>query len=469
MKVALLHYHLKTGGVTSVLRQQAEILHSLCDVLIISGSAPASELPFPVAVIEAIGYDRPERAAPHPRQIARRIDEAIRSHFSGPCDLLHVHNPLLAKNKGLLGVLSELQDKDYPLLLQVHDFAEDGRPHLYYPEPYLSDCHYAVINSRDRQALLDAGANRDGVHLLPNMVAAPAPPVADRPSSDLILYPIRAIRRKNIGEAILLSLFFEPAEKLAITLPPNSPADFPSYEGWKQLAAKTELNIEFEAGLHTDFPALVQSCRSLVTTSIMEGFGFAFLEPWLAGKLLWGRKLPQICSDFEQNGVRLPHLYTTLKVPLQWIEHENFEDQWKACAMEASKRFNFSVSGESLQTAFDRMTAGGAIDFGLLGEYYQKQVIRHIVGEPADRSQLVAINPWLSAPAEVTDAADLIAANGQAVQQHYSQDVYRQTLMEIYRTVAEEKVQHRIDKQKLLAAFFQLDNFSLLKWGPYVE
>lgn len=33
MKIAFIHYHLKTGGVTSVLKQQVETLRDVCDVL----------------------------------------------------------------------------------------------------------------------------------------------------------------------------------------------------------------------------------------------------------------------------------------------------------------------------------------------------------------------------------------------------------------------------------------------------
>jgi len=469
MKVAFLHYHLKTGGVTSVLQRQVECIHPDNNVLILSGAPPAPGFPFPVAVIDAIGYDRPESTPPPPEQVAAEIDRAVRSHFAGPCDLLHVHNPLLAKNRNLLRVLKKLQEMQYRLLLQVHDFAEDGRPLLYYPDPYVSDCHYAVINSRDYNALLTAGCVPQGVHRLPNMVALPGLPATHIAASDLILYPIRAIRRKNIGEAILLSLFFTRGEKLAITLPPNSPADFPSYEGWKRLVARRHLNIEFEAGLNTSFPELVRSSQMLITTSIMEGFGFAYLEPWLAEKLLWGRKLPQICTDFEQNGVGLKHLYTALNVPLHWIDLENFKADWKACVLAASGHFQTPVAADTLEQAFGLITAENRVDFGLLNELYHKRVISRILDDPAAATELTAINPWLASPADVDAADDLITSNRMAVEQHYSSSVYRKTLMDIYRKVAAEKVHQRIDKRKLLAAFFSLETFSLLKWGPYVE
>ena len=469
MKVAFLHYHLKTGGVTTVLHRQAQCIHPDHEVLVLSGSPPTPGFPFPTSVIEAIGYDHPDRIPVSPERVAQQVDKAVRSHFSGICDLLHVHNPFLAKNQHLLQVLNNLQKLGYRLLLQIHDFAEDGRPHLYYPDPYPTDCHYVVINSRDRHALLDAGAAPRGVHCLPNMVVWPDTQESAGSTTKTVLYPIRAIRRKNIGEAILMSLFFKAGEKLAITLPPNSPADFPSYEGWKRLVGQRNLNVEFEAGLNADFPDLVRSSNILITTSIMEGFGFAFLEPWLANKLLGGRKLPEICIDFEQNGLRLPHLYTALNVPLQWIDKDRFRAEWTACVQNVSGRFATTVRRTELESAYVRITAGEIIDFGLLSEFYQKQVLTRILDDRSCRSQLIAMNPWLDDPANPAATGDLIAANRQIVSQHYNSRNYRESLMNIYQRVVSEPVRQQIDKQKLLSTFLKLESFSLLKWAPYTE
>ena len=469
MKVAFLHYHLQTGGVTTVLHRQAECIHPDNDVLIISGSPPAPGFDIPVSVIEAIGYDHPDRVPVSPERVAQQIDKAVRSHFSGTCDLLHVHNPFLAKNQNLLQVLDNLQKLGYRLLLQIHDFAEDGRPHLYYSAPYPSDCHYVVINSRDQHALLAAGAAPEGVHCLPNMVVWPDSRQTAGSTSRLVLYPIRAIRRKNIGESILLSLFFKAGEKLAITLPPNSPADFPSYEGWKRLAGQWNLNVEFDAGLNADFPELVRSSKMLITTSIMEGFGFAYLDPWLAGKLLGGRKLPEICIDFEQNGLQLPHLYTALNVPLQWIDRDKYRAEWTACVHNVSNRFATTVRRTALESAFENITAKDRVDFGLLSEFYQKQIIEHIVDKPDAKTKLIAINPWLDDPVNPAATEDLIAANHQIVSQHFNSAIYRESLMNIYQRVVSEPVRQQIDKQKLLSIFLDLETFSLLKWAPYTE
>ena len=290
MKIAYIHYHLKTGGVTTVLRQQVEAIGDNCQSLVIAGSSPEIDFPAKTAVIPELGYTRPNQEPFDPADVADSIIRTISSAFGGDCDVLHVHNPTLAKNKHFLQILSQLQRRNINLFLQIHDFAEDGRPLAYYRDEYISDCHYGVLNSRDYDILLNAGLKPEGLHIIPNMVNPVRGLRQDTPPGDFVLYPIRAIRRKNIGEAILLALFFEHGEKLTITLPPNSPADIMSYRNWKSFVAKHSLPIEFDAGVKKDFKGLVQRAKFLITTSITEGFGFSFLEPWVYDKLLWGKK-----------------------------------------------------------------------------------------------------------------------------------------------------------------------------------
>ncbi len=309
MKIAFIHYHLKTGGVTAVLRHQVEALRDTCDMLVLTGEIPESSFVCDTVHIPGLGYDRQDQNRSAPKDIAASITRAINLKWESGCDLIHVHNPTLAKNRNFLKILKALQKEKIRLFLQIHDFAEDGRPLSYFPEDdYVSDCHYGVINSRDYNILLKAGLKKEGLHQIFNTLTPYNFKATGAISKNYVLYPVRAIRRKNIGEAILLSLFFTNDETLVITLPPNSPVDIKSYEQWKAFVEEKYLDIIFEAGLTHEFSDLVLAANFLITTSITEGFGFSFLEPWTAEKFLWGRRLPQICQDFEKNGVRLDHL-----------------------------------------------------------------------------------------------------------------------------------------------------------------
>ena len=469
MKIAYMHYHLKTGGVTTVLKQQLSAGAGQTDQFVITGHPPDTPLDADMVHIPEIGYSSDYQGPVKPFEVARLILKLIQSRFGGPCDVLHVHNPTLAKNRYLLSILKILQQNGLNLLLQIHDFAEDGRPLAYFHESYPADCHYAVINQRDYQILLNAGLKPEGLHLMENTVTEPVVTQNPEAVNPMVLYPIRAIRRKNIGEAILLSMFLKPDHQVAITLPPNSQADIISYLSWKKFAGNLELNVAFDQGLKRNFETLVMSAESLVSTSINEGFGFSFLEPWLFGKLLWGRRLADVCRDFESSGIRLQHLYSGLYVPLEWIGLQKFRDKWHDCVLKAGALFNFSIAASHLQDAFDLITTDGVIDFGLLDESSQKRVILRLTTRGRNTARMIQINPFLAEPGSVTNKSRLIADNRHAILSSYGPDLYRKKLLSTYHKVSTTPINQNIDKTVLVSFFLNPENFSLLKWSDYAE
>ncbi|MBU0988529.1 MAG: hypothetical protein KKH68_14860 [Proteobacteria bacterium] len=469
MKIAFIHYHLKTGGVTTVLNQQLEATIDTCEVLVLTGTLPETPFPCDTVQIPGLGYDRSDQKLSNPEDVATAVIKAIQSKWKNNCNLIHVHNPTLAKNRNFLKILKLLQEKDIKLFLQIHDFAEDGRPLAYFPDDdYVADCHYGVINSRDYNIMLKAGLKKEGLHKITNAIRPLDVNLSAISPSNRVLYPIRAIRRKNIGEAILLSLFFNNNETLAITLPPNSPADQKSYAGWKAFVKEKNLNVAFEVGLIHDFFELVRSSKFIITTSIAEGFGFSFLEPWTARKILWGRKLPEICRDFETNGILLDHLYLRISVPLEWLGKEKLFKTWRACVRKIAAMFNFNIHESAIFNAFENATANDTIDFGLLNEAFQRTIISRILSDFKNRDRLMDLNPFLATPGAVSNGDVLIENNRQAVLQHYSPPIYRKNLLRIYRRVITDNVRQRIDKTVLISEFLDLENFSLLKWDDYV-
>jgi len=465
LKIAFIHYHLKTGGVTTVLRQQIESILDTCDLLVLSGEPPESPFPCNVVHIPGLGYDISNRNLIEPESVATAIIEAIHSKWKNGCDLVHVHNPTLKKNANFLKILNVLNNRGLKLFLQIHDFAEDGRPLSYFAEEeYIENCHYGVINSRDYDILLKTGLKKDGLHKIFNTITPFHSNTKDVILKKYILYPIRAIRRKNIGEAILLSLFFKKNAPLVITLPPNSPADIDSYENWKKFVMENRLNVIFEAGLNHEFSDLVLSSDFLITTSIAEGFGFSFLEPWTAKKILWGRNLPDICHDFEQNSIRLNHLYTRLDVPMDWIDNDMLSYTWKSGIQKVCALFGATIDDISIKTAYEKATTNNVIDFGLLNEPFQKKIISTLLSVSANRKKLIRLNPFLSSPGSVSNKDELIQNNMDAVLFNYNQLKYREKLIGIYKKVVRDNVCQKIDKKILLSEFLNLNNFSLLKW-----
>ena len=471
MKIAFLHYHLKPGGVTSVIRQQVHALEGEDRLVVLSGEAPVGgAFPCPVQIIPSLAYDGQPQTDQPPAATAERIEQALQRVFDGPCDLIHVHNPTLVKNRQILKVLGVLRERGHPLFLQIHDFAEDGRPEAYDGDtPYPSDCHYGVINLRDASILLKAGFAAQGVHHLPNAIV----PLATVPSGSAggdVLYPVRAIRRKNIGEVCLLAVLQPKQARLMITLPPTSAADLPSYRDWKHYVAGRRLPVVFDAGVGCDFGRLMARARHVVSTSIAEGFGFVFLEPWTAGKCLWGRQLPEICQDFIDNGLDLDHLYTQLILPQAWIGSDVLQECFRRSYARNRRRFGAAAAGLPPPDDFlRRLQASEWIDFGLLDEPLQRVVLEGLQRYPQRIALLHEANPILAAIGNRQWERSRLARNCAAVRAHYGLASYRQGLRRVYGAVLHRPVAHRIDKSRILNEFVKFNNYSLLKWNPYPD
>jgi glycosyltransferase involved in cell wall biosynthesis len=468
VKIAFLHYHLRTGGVTTVLRHQIEALQDDADLLLITGDTPPKNWPCRTVCVPGVGYsmngDRPGRAD----QIADQILKSITHHFGSACDLLHIHNPLLAKNHLFLDIIHLLQQSGATLFLQIHDFAEDGRPAACYPDvPYPANCHFGVINRRDYRYLLRAGLLPEGVHYLPNCVVPFDTGPAPRPEASFILYPVRAIRRKNIGEALLLSLFLRHDQSVYITQPPHSPVDFPSYLDWKTFTKAHRLPVRFDVGVRRRFQSLMAAADGVLTTSITEGFGFAFLEPWTAGKPLQGRLLEDVCQDFIDQGMDFGNLYTAIQIPQAWIGKRPLIDRFAACLGANQSAYGRLWPEGWTTSCLQYLHQSENIDFGLLDELFQKRIIAMVQKKPALRGALLAMNPDLAGGSHPTDANGRVLRNRERVLALYHPGRYRVRLMETYRRVLQKPVRHALDRKRLLAQFLQKDRFSLLKWDAY--
>ena len=199
-----MHYHLKTGGVTTCLKHQVEALKNDCDVCVLTGELSQTDFPAKTIHIPELAYSADYHGAFEPEKVAATVVRVIESHFGGPCDIVHIHNPILAKNKKFLKILKALQKRSLSLLLQIHDFAEDGRPLSYFPEDYPIDCHYSVVNSRDYRILLKSGLKKQGLHQIFNTVYLQDNPYPSAASDGgaYVVYPIRAIRRLSAASRI---------------------------------------------------------------------------------------------------------------------------------------------------------------------------------------------------------------------------------------------------------------------------
>jgi len=472
MRVAFVHHHFRPGGVTRVISGQASALRGSASVLLVSGEPPQKPPGIPHVVVPSLAYDRDRRERKSAPEIANDILCSVQGVWKNGADLYHFHNPTLGKNTNLLSVIKQLHDRKQTLLLQIHDFAEDGRPWGYTREEYPADCHYAVINKRDYRILLDAGLNKEGLHYIPNTVY-PLPHEgikkqkqkehkAAARETDVVLYPVRAIRRKNIGEAVLLSRFLERGKKIGITLEPTGPVDVMSYRMWMNFVKEKKLPVLFGLGVRNDFESLLERTSCMITTSIKEGFGLSFLEPWTGGKMLYGRLLRDICSDFMERGVDLGHLYEEIRVPLSLMEVDHFHRLWVRCYTERLNQYGLTDSTEDAEVHFQRIIQNETADFGMLDETLQMNLIGALWSDGEAEKKILDVNPILADTFLFTQSPSLVSRNKGIIEREYSWRRTKTTLSRVYEQVLGHPVFQSVNKGALLQAFNKPEKSFLL-------
>jgi hypothetical protein len=482
MKVAILHYHLRSGGVTSVIRRQVAALREgpeVHDVVLLCGSAPDGPPGAPVEIIEGLDYAGAPAVAGRggetaERALAANIGKALKRAFPTGCDLLHVHNPLIRKNAALLGALAALADSGQRLFIQVHDLAEDFRPDVYDAEArYPSGCDYAVINSRDREALVTAGLPPEAIHYLPNAIIDPgffeartSWDVEKRKGRRIVLYPVRAIRRKNIGEALLLSRFLPSEGEIAVTLPPTSPQDASTYRLWKEEAATGHYPLRFEAGLGSALESLYRSSFRALTTSVKEGFGFTFLDPLVRGIPVVGRSVPYVIEDFRLAGVAFSELYGKIRIPRSALPAKVFEGKIRARIAEFHRAYAGAGMGAAvLDPLLERLTSLGTDehpDFAALDAELQHGLLRALAADRGLMAAIVSLNPFLPRLFEASPAPGETVRDREAILAAFSQERYRDRLLDAYRRAADGGHPGSIDKRILLEKLLVTESFFLV-------
>ena len=445
MKIAIVHYHLQPGGVTRVIEntlQAWEENGTEIEAVALSGRAyPGDRLP-DTRVVQGLDYTSP-RDAVDPRVLTERLRASAKDALGQTPDLWHIHNHSLGKNPSLTAAVSLLAESGERILLHPHDFAEDGRPGNYlslsevYQRAYPTGhtIHYAALNQRDRGFLahmLKDSSSR--VHLLANAVPPSTPfsesqeeKILDLPEN-LLLYPVRAVRRKNLGELALLASSHQDFH-FANSLGPTNPEFTPVFEDWKQFGKELELPLTYGLGEHTDasFPEMVGHAQSILSVSVAEGFGLGFLEPWTFGKGLCGRNLPDITSDFAELGVSLANLYDRLPIPLDCIPSVS---QVRETIQSALAQFYLDYQEElpedGTEIAFKSMVENDCIDFGRLDERNQRGIIRSVAQSP-ELQQGIQKHSGL----EVL-SGEIIDRNRQAVTEQFSLSSYAERTLNIY-------------------------------------
>ena len=511
--LAILHYHLNRGGVTRVIRNHLLALqatHRPFDRIVVIHGGRAEDWPeslqrdlqdppVSTAVVPALDYDHLNQPGESLTVAERTLATALAAAVAGcgggaNTTTLHFHNHALGKNRALPGAVRHLAGAGFRCLLQIHDFAEDLRPDAYrylvdalepgrslsvpaqlYPQA--AQIHYAVLNGRDRDVLARAGVASERLHYLPNPVESPGslPPrdasrrrldgdlVAERP---VVLYPVRGIRRKNLGEMLLWAAIYRESSSFILSLAPQNPAEQGVYQQFRDLARQLRLPIYFDTGGGggLSWGENVAASDAMLTTSVAEGFGMVFLESWLAGRPLMGRDLPEITSDFRAAGLSFDRMSSSFVVPLDWLGVEAVLDPLREAYGRLVSAYGLaSIASRRQEQELAALLGDTGVDFARLSPKLQAQVIRRVAERPSESvPDLIQRNAWLPAAglADGLSRPQTIKANAEAAEQSFGLAAVGGRLRDVYeslrRAVPEGSVSPLAHEEVVLETFIDI-------------
>ncbi len=468
MHVAILHYHLRPGGVTRVIELAWEALAAVgIEALVLSGEPQPGTGRIPQAFVRVVPELR--YGARAKEDLASAVDVACQSHWGKPADLLHTHNHALGKNFSLPAAVAAWAKEGRALVLQIHDFAENVRPANYrglskaFGGPLgLSKILYP-FGGRVRPVCLTHGAAAKlaeaGAVVLPNPISLPTGgdcfSCPDFLRGKLFVYPTRGIQRKNLGEFLLQAALAEFGDNYLITSAPADGKELTAYRQWEELADELGLPVTFDATRKFGRPVydFLFSADHCVTTSMEEGFGMAFLEPWIAGKGLMGRDLPPVTQDFRDTGVNLEALYARWDVPSELLNRNEIDGMIEARVKALLTAYGLPQTAERLAKAKQSVWGPNGADFGRLDVVTQRSLIT--------RARALG----LKKPQQPFPTPETIRRNQTLIHEQFSLAAYGKRLSAIYSELldAPTATLDFLDPTEVLFAFLNLGDFAALR------
>jgi len=484
INVLIVHHHMRGGGVTEVIRRTFGLFaDSEVRLGLITGESTSEHRNIPHGShrsVDGLSYGD-AGIPPSLGTVYADCIRAARDLFGELPDIWHIHNHSLGKNPIYTALALKLITEGHRVLLHAHDFAEDNRPanfkqlSAYSQEneksqistlyPVADHVRYAVLNHRDGQILSDAGIPETSVKVVANPVSIPdsdpgnSTVKGDLPEN-LILYPVRAIPRKNIGEYMLWATLYRNEATFALTLAPQNPKYRSHYRDWVHFGKEHEIPLIFEASQQwqCSYKDLISSSKAFLTSSVAEGFGLVYLESFLMGKPLLGRDLPGITKDFKEEGVNMSGLYDRLPVPLHWLDElcvtKTFTEQIETLFDSYGRPFTEETKQQWLTYIFRDQ----CVDYGALNAEMQRQVIRQVLEDRQKQDELKMV-------CTLSHGHQPIKENQKVIQNSYGPHQYGVRLKNLYMELlkAEPSEVRSVPADSVLSGFLKPELFSLLR------
>ena len=511
MKLVIVHYHLRPGGIRRVIELAtphivSAVGHRGTTITLASGERPdrkwrkvfeqvCGQTPVEFFVEPAFGYFSEQRKSPGTlrRQIQRALIQLLDSAATDDM-VVWAHNLGLARNLILTQELMLVcEARRLPLLAHHHDWWFDNRWQRW-PEarragfPSLNAVAKGIFGSKNTRHLTINHADsavlkrhiRGRINWLPNLAEPSPPPPAGRVrfarnwlrhrfghDAPVWLLPCRLLRRKNVAEALLLTRWLRPKGWL-VTTGGVSSADEQAYFEKLDAAARAHhwrLRLGVLAGDETRKPTvgeLLAASEAVLLTSIQEGFGLPYLEATAARRPLLSRALPNIAPDLKQFGFRFPQYYEEILVGTElfdWQSERAHQQRLFRAWLKSLPAAARKLAGEPHILAATRQPA--AVPFSRLTLTAQLQVLALPVAQTW--KTCVTLNPFLKTWQARAESGKLRVApwpqraarwlNGEHYGKHFLRAYESATDPSIGETVAAGPCQNDFIRHKLKAQF----------------
>ncbi|MDX1680239.1 MAG: HAD family hydrolase [Akkermansiaceae bacterium] len=482
MKVAIVHYHFELSGVTKVMASSSRGLRKQgIEHVMLVGSIPEGvEEDFPLREVRGLSYV-PDKAVGDATVLVRYLREAAEKELGGKPDLWHFHNHALGKNFLMADTVALMAEQGERLVLHMHDLIEEGRQQNYavVPDPtrlYPTGPHirYVFLNEQDRELFQNNGLEKDRAELTVNPVPIPEKLENKANGNPILFAPIRAIRRKNMGELVMLAALAPNGTRIAISRAPKDKGAFRLHETWRKFAGHQRLPIGFDVvgryypaqGTPNDFMSWVEHSSHFVTTSVSEGFGMTFLEAAAFGKPLLGRNVPRVTNEHAKRKIEAGDFYDKLLVPTEWVDVSILRQHF-----DTTIQRNYRYLGEPLdnlthERAFASLLLDGWLDFGNMPEPVQQAVVERCADPGAKNVPVVQIGEerrpakqWLH---EVLEKRESPVRPEQL--EEYSEESFTKSLKGIYEATLKGETGEvsYIDPAPILAHCLKPERFHFL-------
>lgn len=373
MKLVIVHYHFRPGGIRRVIELATpHLLRALgpgTAVELVGGEATdenwignfkslINPAKFKITTNAALGYVSEQKTAPariH-AQISATLKTILADATPANC-LVWAHNLGIGRNLLLTDELARAcAARGITLISHHHDWWFDNR-WLRWPEirrtgfPTLKSLAQAIFPQNP--ALRHAAINHEEAALLarhlpdtsawgPNLATRQTPPKAprvqharqwlkrnlDNKDTPVWILPCRLLRRKNVAEALLLTRWLRPEAWLVTTGGASSADELAYFEKLQRTAQQHHWRLRLgilqgDEQQKPTIPELLAASEAVLLTSIQEGFGLPYLEAAAAGRPLIARNLPNVAPDLKQFGFRFPQAYDEILVAPELFD-------WKA-------------------------------------------------------------------------------------------------------------------------------------------